>query len=121
MTKIPISQLINILQAQELVEVNDIEALFDPTNYLVSPFNSPDEFMAGQYFLTNHQDVIKSNILNLRPATGPTFILKLVQFPIIFCLYQGFMSMGISVLLTGRLDGTSLSTSKALHRISTIN
>jgi len=39
------------------------DVLFDPSNYLVSPFNSTDEFMSGQYFLTQQQNQIKNIIL----------------------------------------------------------
>lgn len=35
-----------------------IDSLFDPCDYLVSPFNSTDRFIEGKYFLTGHQEQI---------------------------------------------------------------
>lgn len=40
-----------------------IETLFNPSNYLVSPFNSTKEFVDWKYFLTNQQEDFKKNIL----------------------------------------------------------
>jgi Cdc6-like AAA superfamily ATPase len=68
------SFLISELNEQRLIEIEDIHKLFDPSNYLVSPFNSTEAFIANQYFLTEHQDVIKNSILNLSTETGPSFI-----------------------------------------------
>lgn len=42
----------------------DIDEIFDPSNYLVSPFNSTNRFLKKEYFLTNHQDKAKKEILN---------------------------------------------------------
>lgn len=40
----------------------DPDREFIPSNYLVSPFNSPDKFMADEYFLTSAQQKIKEEI-----------------------------------------------------------
>lgn len=40
----------------------DPDKEFIPSNYLVSPFNSPDKFMADEYFLTSAQQKIKEEI-----------------------------------------------------------
>lgn len=67
----------------------EIETLFPPERYLVSPFNSTTEFMNGLYFLTDQQEDIKRNILNFvsnasagsfcaltgGPGTGKTLML----------------------------------------------
>ena len=37
----------------------DPDRLFIPSNYLISPFNSTDAFMRGNYFLTSAQEKIK--------------------------------------------------------------
>lgn len=52
-----------ILLGQILIEIKNIDSLFNPSNYLVSPFNSTDKFLAGQYFLTSHQDNIKNKVI----------------------------------------------------------
>jgi DNA replication protein DnaC len=41
----------------------DIESLFPPEKFLVSPFNSTEEFLNGCYFLTNQQLEFKNKIL----------------------------------------------------------
>lgn len=41
---------------------NEIEKLFNVSNYLISPFNSTERFLDSSYFLTNHQQLIKNEI-----------------------------------------------------------
>lgn len=80
--------LIGVLKHQSRMEIGDIDGLFDPTNYLVSPFNSTAAFLQGRYFLTKHQEAIKQAILSSiqnrkarfmavtgRPGTGKTLLL----------------------------------------------
>ena len=43
---------------------NDIEGLFKPGDYLISPFSEPERFCNGQYFLTEHQQQMKEKILS---------------------------------------------------------
>lgn len=45
--------------------INNINDLFNPSNYLVSPFNNVDKFVNDEYFLTEQQDYIKKEIMNL--------------------------------------------------------
>jgi len=42
-----------------------IDNLFNPSDYLVSPFNSTDKFINNLYFLTHQQEEFKGNILNI--------------------------------------------------------
>lgn len=48
---------------QNVCKVENIDLLFNPSNYLVSPFNSTEKFLEGQYFLTSHQDTIKNKVI----------------------------------------------------------
>ncbi|EJD6501361.1 hypothetical protein M0L11_RS20085 [Providencia rettgeri] len=48
---------------QNVRNLENINALFNPSNYLVSPFNSTDKFLAGQYFLTGQQRDIKQQVI----------------------------------------------------------
>lgn len=48
---------------KELLFEGNIEILFPPERYLVSPFNSTDAFLRNHYFLTNYQNEIKNNVL----------------------------------------------------------
>lgn len=57
------SQLCDILNEMELIEITDIDALFNPNNYLVSPFNFTEKFITSEYFLTHQQEEIKKDIL----------------------------------------------------------
>ncbi|AJI08604.1 ATP-binding protein [Bacillus cereus] len=50
---------------QDILEVEDINTLFDPTNYLVSPFNSTERFIENKYFLTQLQESIKEELFKL--------------------------------------------------------
>lgn len=59
-----IRQLLSVIASQNVEKINDINSYFNPSNYLVSPFNSTNEFIKGRYFLTTHQENIKNEILN---------------------------------------------------------
>lgn len=49
---------------EEEIFRGDIETLFSPEIYLVSPFNSTEEFLSRHYFLTSQQEEIKDLILS---------------------------------------------------------
>lgn len=57
-------QLLGELVSQDVKKIPSIDSYFNPSNYLVSPFNSTHEFVKGKYFLTTHQEEIKSEVLN---------------------------------------------------------
>lgn len=63
--EVDFSNLIELLHKQELENFDDVDALFNPSDYLVSPFNSTDQFINNEYFLTNQQEDIKSKILKI--------------------------------------------------------
>ncbi len=82
-----IPNLIAVLDSQVIEEIDDIQSLFKPSNYLVSPFNSTDKFINSEYFLTDHQTDIKKDILKVfssdlsefisivgKPGTGKTLL-----------------------------------------------
>jgi len=58
-------ELITILHQADNVDITDINTLFRPSNYLVSPFNNTDEFLCGNYFLTSQQENFKTEIMKL--------------------------------------------------------
>lgn len=54
-----------------------IDTKFIPSNYLVSPFNSTENFLQQKYFLTQNQEQIKKkieNLINTNPANTSLFI-----------------------------------------------
>lgn len=67
-------ELVKIIQNQKLKNVENIDSLFNPSNYLVSPFNSTEEFTSGKYFLTNHQEEIKKETLSKIKTNDASFI-----------------------------------------------
>lgn len=79
------NELITALTNQEVRELSSIDDLFDPINYLLSPFEEPHAFMKGEYFLTAPQTTFKREIVDLvennhnvvidgAPGTGKTLL-----------------------------------------------
>ncbi len=56
--------LLNILKVFEDTEEENIDNMFIPSNYLISPFNNTEKFIEDKYFLTKHQEQIKNEIIN---------------------------------------------------------
>ncbi len=61
--EVKIVTLFKLLLKQKIINIENIDNLFNPSNYLVSPFNSTKKFMKNEYFLTTHQESIKNEIL----------------------------------------------------------
>lgn len=59
---IDINGLISALESQNHLYTGDLNKLFNPSNYLVSPFNSTGAFLDGKYFLTNQQEEFKTSV-----------------------------------------------------------
>jgi nucleoside-triphosphatase THEP1 len=73
--EVSFSFLDNLLFKQTILQIENADGLFDPSDYLVSPFNSTDKFLANKYFLTNQQEDIKSKITKTLTDTNKyTFI-----------------------------------------------
>lgn len=73
--KVKIELLAKMLADQEVDDSEVLEALFNPSDYLVSPFNSTKKFLAGEYFLTHQQEDVKNQILaSLTESKGAKFI-----------------------------------------------
>ncbi len=56
--------LAQLIASQNLLDIKNPDDLFNPSDYLVSPFNSTVKFIHNQYFLTGQQESIKNSILN---------------------------------------------------------
>jgi hypothetical protein len=63
--EVNLRNLLGILVSQNVKRIDNIDNYFNPSNYLISPFNSTQEFIKRKYFLTLQQEEIKMNILNL--------------------------------------------------------
>ncbi|WP_338641078.1 DNA/RNA helicase domain-containing protein [Burkholderia pyrrocinia] len=68
-------EVVKLLVEQEVNDAEIPDNLFNPSDFLVSPFNSTDKFLNGQYFLTHQQEDIKDQIFNsLCEKKAPTFV-----------------------------------------------
>ena len=60
--EVDFTELCNKLSCQQIANITNINSLFNPSDYLVSPFNSTDKFINDSYFLTVQQDQICNKI-----------------------------------------------------------
>lgn len=74
---------------KEQLYTDDIEILFPPEQYLVSPFNATEAFLNKQYFLTGQQESIKKDVLAFVEDTAAGG----------FCAITGGPGSGKSLLL----------------------
>lgn len=58
------ARLLEIITNHALDGKDVPDSLFNPSDYLVSPFNSTAKFLAGEYFLTHQQEEFKSKVLD---------------------------------------------------------
>lgn len=63
--EVDFSYLIQLLLDQQIANLDNVDKLFDPSDYLVSPFNSTEKFIKNEYFLTHQQEELKTNILTI--------------------------------------------------------
>lgn len=61
--KVKVDLLVKLLVNQIMDGLEVLDDLFNPSDYLVSPFNSTSKFLAGGYFLTQQQEDVKNKIL----------------------------------------------------------
>lgn len=62
--------LAKLLFEQKVINVEDIDKLFNPSDYLVSPFNSTEKFIENKYFLTQQQELAKKQIIDRLKANS---------------------------------------------------
>ena len=58
-----ISVIMDLIQRKEKYIEEEIERLFKAKDYLISPINTPDMFVSGNYYLTGQQEEIKNKII----------------------------------------------------------
>ncbi len=63
LVKTDIKEIADIINSFSKPYLSDISKLFRRTDFLVSPFKTPEKFIKGEYFLTNAQEQIKNKIL----------------------------------------------------------
>lgn len=101
-----------LLVSQKLEHHSNLDDLFDPSDYLVSPFNDSERFINGLYFLTKQQQefkdvILKSSsqfiILEGLPGTGKTLLLydlakEFSQTHDIVIIHTGVLNAGHLIL-----------------------
>jgi len=87
--EVDFTKVVNTVQLfNERIFLSDVDELFKVSDYLISPLNTPDKFLRGEYFLTSPQEEIKRKILKRinetnsgffsitgKPGTGKTLLL----------------------------------------------
>lgn len=69
------SSLLVAIKAMQTKRFDNIDDLFDPSNYLVSPFNSTQKFVSDEYFLTLQQEKIVGEIMGiLNSSASATYV-----------------------------------------------
>lgn len=132
-SEVDISCLVWYLKNIENDDVDDLDILFDPSDYLVSPFNSTQQFIGDEYFLTKQQEEIKTNVSKIvedvtsarfvsitgNPGTGKTLLVydlakemlkKQISLLIVHC---GYLNNGHQVL--NAQHGWNIIPIKHLH------
>lgn len=102
-----------------------IEDLFKPNDYLISPINTPDAFVSGNYFLTNQQaeirrdivkDIqIKSKLYGLKGSAGTGKSLLVYDLAVEFSKYGP-----VCVIHSGNLSSGHRYLESILHNVRII-
>ncbi|QWL64071.1 DUF2075 domain-containing protein [Aeromonas jandaei] len=71
---VELTHLVKLLTQQNLMNLDNPDNLFNPSEYLVSPFNSTDKFINNQYFLTSQQEVIKDKVIDAIESNTTKFM-----------------------------------------------
>ena len=89
LTSVPAADLAKAVQGSCDALLTEIDGLFRPSEYIVSPASTPDKFLSHEYFLTQAQEQIQSALLSAlndtvglawfsltgKPGTGKTLLL----------------------------------------------
>jgi len=75
--EVDINFLIDILKNIRDINGENIDSFFIPSNYLISPFNTTEQFVNNEYFLTKHQEQIKADIIKKINNNNPNKIFSI--------------------------------------------
>lgn len=117
--------------------VDNIDSIFHASEYLVSPLNTPNKFIRGEYFLTQQQEEFKRSILGVirdksskliaiegNPGTGKTLLLydiakTLCQYKKCCIVHCGILSDG-HIYLNKHIPGLRIISAKDFQMYSII-
>jgi len=71
---IEVSRIITLLNQETVNTDINLSVIFDPSDFLVSPFNSTEKFINKEYFLTTEQDQFKKIIIKDIESNNKQFI-----------------------------------------------
>lgn len=106
----------------------DLNNLFHPEAYLVSPFNSTEAFLERRYFLTDQQDTFKEQIINHIQSTVGKDFFGIIGGPgsgktlLVYDIARSLMESGKKVIIGqggGLNDGQKLLNGKGWEIIRT--
>lgn len=123
-----IRELLRILIGQTSCITENIEELFDPCVYLVSPINTPDRFLNREYFLNSQQSHIKNEIIQKESGlfgikgsagTGKTLLLYDIALELgktrkTCVVHSGALSEG-HIYLSGNEDAFDVISAKDIN------
>lgn len=72
LVRVDMIHLRDLLASQDVNRSENVDNLFNPSDYLVSPFNSTQKFLKNEYFLTHQQEEIRSKVL--QHLVGPDLV-----------------------------------------------
>lgn len=89
LTSVEFTEVVSVIQKFTGDYLSHIDDMFNASHYLVSPLNTPEKFIQGEYFLTQNQEQIKRALLSGidkatsdeyyhltgKPGTGKTLLL----------------------------------------------
>lgn len=112
LNEINFKYMINLLREFKDYYSKDLDKVFQPSKYLISPFNDTEKFLSSKYILTQHQknivkDILKgdaSQVIQGKAGTGKSLVLydiakKLINDNYnIVLIHCGYLNEGHSTL-----------------------
>ncbi|MDE5756795.1 MAG: ATP-binding domain-containing protein, partial [Clostridia bacterium] len=137
LAEITVASVAEIINGIDNFYDDDIEVLFRPSQFLVSPINTPEKFICGNYFLTDHQEAIRNAIIEDRKSgsaayafyhvmggagTGKTLLIydiakSLAQTKNICVIHCAYLAEG-HVYLNEHLNNVTIVSIKDLREIN---
>ncbi|MCH5185646.1 MAG: DUF2075 domain-containing protein [Oscillospiraceae bacterium] len=131
---VDIKELVTELSTQTINDKLNPDDLFVPSNYLISPFNNTDKFINEEYFLTDNQQAIKKQVLEVinnnqmkffcvsaNAGTGKTLML----YDIAKTIYAEHGKSAALIFHCGKLNEGHLTLNTChrwnIHRIADVN
>lgn len=128
-----IGEIVELIQLKEKFIEENIEKMFKARDYLISPINTPNLFLEGNYYLTGQQDEIKNKIvkgINNRDyvlwgiqggaGTGKTLLLYDIAKTLgnnfrVCVIHSGILSQG-HIELNNKLHGVDIISAKECNK-----